>query len=79
MDVDTENEELADLHVDFTASEIDAAGAGDGGGNRLGCCNGCVDKVFVEGCLLGRRVSKSSLARNLEHINLPSYSVQEHG
>ena len=30
MDVNAEDEELADLHVDFSAGEIDAAGAGDG-------------------------------------------------
>jgi len=31
VDVDAEDEELADLHVDFAAGEVDAAGAGDGG------------------------------------------------
>ena len=51
MDVYAPDEELADLHVDFAASEIDAAGAGDGGGDGLSGCDGCVDKVFVEGCL----------------------------
>ena len=33
MDVDAEDEELADLHVDFSTGEVDAAGAGDGAGD----------------------------------------------
>jgi hypothetical protein len=51
VDVDAEDEELADLHVDLAASEVDAAGAGDGGGDGGRCCDCCVDEVFVEGCL----------------------------
>ena len=51
MDVDAEDEKLADLHVDFAAGKVDAAGAGDGGGNGGRCCNCCVDEVFVEGRL----------------------------
>lgn len=31
--VNSQNEELADLHVNLTTSEVDAAGAGDGGRN----------------------------------------------
>ena len=33
VNVDPQNEELADLHVDLTASKVDAASAGDGRGN----------------------------------------------
>ena len=35
MDVDAQDEELADLHVDFAAGEVDAACARDGAGDRL--------------------------------------------
>ena len=51
MDIDAQDEELADLHVDFAAREVDAAGAGDGAGDGLGCGDCSVDQVFVEGCL----------------------------
>lgn len=51
MDVDAEDEELADLHIDFAAGEVDATCASNGGGNGLCCCDGCVDEVFVERCL----------------------------
>lgn len=47
MDVDAEDEKLANLHVDLAAGEVDAAGAGDGGGDRLSSCDGCVDEVLV--------------------------------
>ena len=57
VDVDAQDEELADLHVDFAAGEIDAAGAGDGGGDRLGRCDCCVNEVFVEGCLWGNELA----------------------
>lgn len=51
MDVDAQDEELADLHVDFAAGEVDAACAGDGRGDGLGGRDCCVEEVFVEGCL----------------------------
>ncbi len=51
MDVDAQDEELADLHVDFAAGEVYSARGGDGGGDGLrgGDCG--VEEVFVEGCL----------------------------
>jgi hypothetical protein len=36
VDVDAENEELADLHIDLASGEVDPAGACDGAGNGLG-------------------------------------------
>ena len=33
VDVDAQDEELADLHVDFAAGEVDAARGGDGRGD----------------------------------------------
>jgi hypothetical protein len=57
VNVDAEDEELADLHVDFAAGEVDAAGAGDGGRDGGGCCDCCVDEVFVEGCLWARELA----------------------
>lgn len=51
MDIDAQDEELADLHVDFAAREVDAAGAGDGAGDGLGCGDCSVDQIFVEGRL----------------------------
>lgn len=55
VDVDAEDEELADLHVDFAAGEVDAAGAGDGRGDRLRGRDGGGEEVFVEGCLERRK------------------------
>ena len=52
VNVDAQDEELADLHVDLSAREVDAAGAGDGAGDRLGGADCGVEEVFVEGCLL---------------------------
>ena len=51
VDVDAEDEELADLHVDFAAGEVDAAGGGDGRGDGLRGGDGGGEEVFVEGCL----------------------------
>jgi hypothetical protein len=51
VDVDAEDEELADLHVDLAAGKVGASSAGDGGGDGGRCCDCCVDEVFVEGCL----------------------------
>lgn len=53
VDVDAQDEEFADLHVDLAARQVDAAGARDGRGDGLRSCDGCVDEVFVEGCLRG--------------------------
>jgi hypothetical protein len=39
MYVDAEDEELADLHVDFASGEVDAAGACDRAWDRLGCAD----------------------------------------
>jgi hypothetical protein len=33
VNVDAQNEELADLHVDFATGEVNAAGTSDGGGD----------------------------------------------
>lgn len=52
MDVDAEDEEFADLHVDLAAGEVDATRARDGGWDGLRGCDGCVDEVFVEGSLV---------------------------
>lgn len=52
MDVDAQDEQFANLHVDLAAGEVDAAGAGDGGGDGLGGCDCCVEEVFVEGGLI---------------------------
>ena len=53
MDVDAEDEELADFHVDAAAGEGDGACLGDfgGEGGRLRDCGG--DEVFEEGGLFG--------------------------
>ena len=51
VDVNAQNKELADLHVDLAAGQIDAARAGDGAGNGLGGRYGAVEEVFVEGGL----------------------------
>jgi len=51
VNVDAQDEELADLHVDFAAGEVDAAGTGNGCGDCGCCCDCCVDEVFIEGCL----------------------------
>jgi len=51
MDVDAQDEELADLHVDLAARQIDAARARDGRGDRLRRRDGGVEEVFVEGGL----------------------------
>lgn len=48
VDVDAEDEELADLHVDFAAGKVDTACACDGGGNGLCCCDGCVNEILVQ-------------------------------
>lgn len=53
VDVDAQDEELADLHVDFAAREVDAARGGDGAGDGLRGGNGGVEEVFVQGCLRG--------------------------
>ena len=81
MDVDAQDEELADLHVDLAAREVDATGAGDGGGNRLGGADGAVQEILVEGCLY-----ELSLARLLHDVDravrvaaVPSYSAPTHG
>jgi hypothetical protein len=47
VDVDAQDEELADLHVDFAAREVDAACPRDGRGDVLGGGDGGVDEVFV--------------------------------
>jgi hypothetical protein len=48
MDVDSQNEELANLHVDFAAREVDAACARDGRRDVLGGGNGGIDEIFVK-------------------------------
>jgi hypothetical protein len=81
VNVDAEDEELADLHVDFAAGEVDATGAGDGGGDCGRCCDCCVDEVFVEGCLwAGELVSQDLhgiVLLGCQYLLL--YSVQERG
>ena len=47
VDVDSQDEQFTDLHVDFTTSEVDATRAGNSGGNRLSCCDCCIDEIFV--------------------------------
>ena len=42
MDVDAQDEELANLHVNFSPGKVDAAGAGDCAGYRLGGGDGGV-------------------------------------
>jgi hypothetical protein len=51
VDVDAQNEELADLHVDLGACEGDGAGEGDLGGDVLAGFDGVVDEGFEEGGL----------------------------
>ena len=51
MDVDPEDEEGADLHGDFTASEGYVAGCGELGGERVGRGNCGGEEVFEEGGL----------------------------
>lgn len=53
VDVDAEDEELADLLVDFAAAEGDGAGEGDLLGEGLRHADGCREEVFEEGCLDG--------------------------
>ena len=83
MDVDAQDEQFADLHVDFAAGEVDAACAGDGGGDGLGGCYCCVEEVFVEGSLLPSLVSKRSEVIwagrvSLRRTGSPSYSAPKH-
>jgi len=47
VDVDAQDEELADLHVDLAAREVDAARARDRGRDGLGGGDGGVEEVFV--------------------------------
>jgi hypothetical protein len=47
VDVDAEDEQLADLHVDLLPGQVDLARRCDLGGNSLGRFNGVVDDVFV--------------------------------
>jgi hypothetical protein len=48
MDVDTQDEEFANLLVDRAPAERDGARAGEKGGERGGDCDGCGKKVFEE-------------------------------
>ena len=52
MDIDPQDEKLADLHVDFAAREVDAARARDGRRDGLRRRDGGVEEVFVETCLI---------------------------
>lgn len=42
MDIDAEDEELANLHVDLTSGEVDATGPRNGAWNGLSCADRCV-------------------------------------
>lgn len=57
MNVDAQDEQLADLHVDLAPGEVDTAGAGDLGGDVLGCGDCGVNEVFVEGRLWIENIS----------------------
>ena len=48
MDVDAENEELADLHVDLCACECDFAGVRDLCGNVFAGFDSVVNEFFEE-------------------------------
>ena len=51
VDVDAQDEELADLHVDLPAGQVHGAGQGDGFREVLGGVDGVVDEGFEEGGL----------------------------
>lgn len=51
VDVDAQDEELADLHVDLAPGEVDGAGQGNGFREVFGSVDGVVDEVFEEGGL----------------------------
>lgn len=53
MDVDAQDEKLANLHVDFATREIDTTCASDGGRNALSCFDSGVYKILIKRRLRG--------------------------
>lgn len=51
MDVDAQDEELADLHVDLGPAQVDFARERDLGGNVIACFDGGGYELFEERCL----------------------------
>lgn len=47
MDVDSEDKQFADLHIDLAAREVDTASTCDVGGNGLGGGDCGIEEVFV--------------------------------
>lgn len=56
MDVDAEDEEFTDLHIDFPPGEVDFAGRCDLRWDLLRRVDSVVYKIFVERCLKLRSV-----------------------
>lgn len=79
MDVDAQDEELADLHVDLAAGEVDAAGGSDLGRDVLGCGDGGVDKGLVEGGLWEVVLAFVSAQHAARNICIPLCSAPKRG
>lgn len=60
VDGDAEDEEVADLHVDLLAGEVDFAGEGNVRGYVFACLDSGGNELLVEGCLHVFRISMSA-------------------